>query len=159
MSVFYKLTQNKIANSKSNGKWFAHSARIGNMSWKQLCKHIATHGSVYTEDVCVGVGMKLLDCIMEKLGEGYTVKFGDMGTFYLALHSEGTDSVSEFNAAKHIYSCQLRFLPNKSKKDDVNLTSTGLMQRYDFADINTKIAGDAYEKKKEEQAEQDDVQP
>ena len=159
MSVFYKLTQNKIANSKSNGKWFAHSARIGNMSWKQLCKHIATHGSVYTEDVGVGVGMKLLDCIMEKLGEGYTVKFGEMGTFYLALHSEGTDSVSEFNAAKHIYSCQLRFLPNKSKKDEINLKSSGLMARYEFSDINTKIAGDAYEKKKEEKAEQDDVEP
>ena len=159
MSVFYKLTQNKIANSKSNGKWFAHAARIGNMSWKQLCRHVATHGSVYTEDVCVGVGMKLLDCILEKLGEGYTVKFGDMGTFYLELHSEGTDSVSEFNAAKHITDCYLRFSPNKSKRDDINLKSSGLMQRYAFADINTKIAGDAYEKKKEEEAEQDDVEP
>ena len=61
MSVFYKLTKNKIANSKSNGKWFAQTARIGNMTWKQLCRHIASHGSVYTEDVCIGVGTKLLD--------------------------------------------------------------------------------------------------
>ncbi len=159
MSVFYKLTQNKIANSKSNGKWFAHSARIGNMSWKQLCKHIATHGSVYTEDVCVGVGMKLLDCIMEKLGEGYTVKFGDMGTFYLQLRSEGTDNVSEFNAQKHITSCYLRFTPNKSKQDEVNLKSSGLMSRYAFTDINNYAAKEALDKKAEEKAEQDDVEP
>ncbi len=159
MSVFYKLYKNKIANSKSNGKWFARAANIGSISWKQLCKHIATHGSVYTEDVCVGVGMKLLDCIVEKLSEGYTVKFGDMGTFYLELHSEGTDSVSEFNAAKHINRCYLRLSPNKSKEADINLKSSGLMNRLQFADINTKISADAYEKKKEEAAEQDDVTP
>ena len=159
MAVFYKLYKNKIAKSKSNGKWFARAATIGNISWKQLCKHIATHGSVYTEDVCVGVGMKLLDCIVEKLAEGYTVKFGDMGTFYLELHSEGTDSVSEFNAAKHIKRCYLRLSPNKSKEADINLKSSGLMNRLQFADINTKIAADAFEKKKEEQAEQDDVKP
>ena len=149
--VFYKLTQNKQKGSVANGKWYARTAVIGRISWKELCRHIATHGSVYTEDVCVGVGMKILECVMEKLGEGYSVRFGDMGTFRLSLKSEGTESVSEFNAAHNIKGCYLRFLPNRSKRDAVDLSSPALRARFSFGDINSKMALAAALKKQEEE--------
>ena len=59
MGVFYKLSKNTIQNSKSNGKWFAHVVATGTMSYRELCRHISEHNSVYGEDVCLGVASKL----------------------------------------------------------------------------------------------------
>ncbi len=151
MGVFYKLKKNTIKGSKANGKWYAHIASTGTMSYEDLCKHIATHGSVYTEDVCIGVAKKLATCMLEMLLEGKKVEFGDLGTFYLACKSEGTEQVSGFSAAEHIGGLYLRFATNK--KRGALLDSKQLRKRTTVSDINSLSAKAAIDAKEaEEQA-------
>ena len=62
MSVFYKLRKCTIKNSKSKNKWFAHLAPIGTLSYRDICRHIAEHNSVYGKDVIQGVAYRLQEC-------------------------------------------------------------------------------------------------
>jgi len=40
------------------------------MSYHELVKHMSEHNSIYGEDVCEGVTIKLQSCILEQLLEG-----------------------------------------------------------------------------------------
>lgn len=150
MAVFFKLSKCSIANNKSHGKWFAHTASTETMSYRELCRHIAQHNSVYGEDVCLGVANKLASCIMEQLMEGKKVQFGELGTFYLQVKSKPSDDVSSFSAAEHVGNIFLRFAPSHTAFSD--FSSKTLRKRSRMVDINTLIAEDAYEELKTENA-------
>ena len=51
MPVFIKVSQNKIKDSKSFGKWYGRVATTKTMTYQELCKHMSEHNSVYGEDV------------------------------------------------------------------------------------------------------------
>ncbi len=57
--IFYLLKQNKVKNSKINGKWFAHGKTVEVLNTRKMAQHIAEHGSIYTPDVVFGVLEKL----------------------------------------------------------------------------------------------------
>ncbi len=46
----------------------------GTLSLADMAEHIMKHGSVYTEDVVIGVITKLKTCMQEMLADGYKVK-------------------------------------------------------------------------------------
>ena len=46
----------------------------GTLSLTDMAEHIMKHGTVYTEDVVIGVITKLKSCIQEMLSDGYKVK-------------------------------------------------------------------------------------
>ena len=46
----------------------------GTLSLNDMAEHIMKHGTVYTEDVVIGVITKLKSCIQEMLSDGYKVK-------------------------------------------------------------------------------------
>ena len=46
----------------------------GTLSLNDMAEHIMKHGTVYTEDVVIGVITKLKNCIQEMLSDGYKVK-------------------------------------------------------------------------------------
>jgi len=150
----YKLRQNMIKDLKMNAKRFAQPAYLKTISYKELCEHMAEHGTIYTKDICVGVGMKLLDCILEKVKEGYRVEFGDFGAFCLGIRSKGTDTVGEFSPSEHLVKIFLKFQANRSK--DSETISPILTSRVRLRDINSlaspaEIA--AREQERQEQAE------
>ena len=58
MPVFIKVSQNKIKDSKSFGKWYGRVATTKTMTYQELCKHMSEHNSVYGEDVCLGVNIQ-----------------------------------------------------------------------------------------------------
>ena len=157
MSILYKLSQNNIKDSKVNGKWFAHVANTGTMSYDDLCMHIAEHGSPYTDDICLGVGRRLMRCIEEQLLEGKKVQFGDLGTFYLALRSKGTDTVSEFSPVEHITGLYLRFAPNRSEK--WALTSKRMKGKARFGDVNDVASKAALDAKEQEKEDEEPIEP
>ena len=157
MPVFYKLRQNNIKDSKVNGKWFGRTVNTKTMSYLELCKHIAQHGSVYTEDVCVGVGMKLLDCLVEQLLEGKAVKLGDIGTFSIQVTSKGTDTVGEFSVAEHVIKKYIRFQANRAKDSETSaaaISKRARMSAITFLGSNAEY--DAYE---QEQQDQEPLEP
>ena len=54
----------------------------GTLSLYDMAEHIMKHGTVYTEDVVIGVITKLKSCIQEMLSDGYKVKLDGIGTLY-----------------------------------------------------------------------------
>ena len=154
--MYYKLRQNTIKDSKVNGKWFAQPAYLNTISYKELCEHMAEHGTIYTKDICVGVGMKLLDCILEKVKEGYRVEFGDFGAFCLGVRSKGTDTVGEFSPSEHLVKIFLKFQPNRSKGSET--ISPVLTSRVRLSNINTLASPAEIAAREQERQEQEETQ-
>ena len=59
----------------------------GTLRLTDMAEHIMKHGSIYTEDVVIGVITKLKSCMQEMLADGYKVKLDGIGTLYPVLTS------------------------------------------------------------------------
>ena len=141
MPVFVKVSQNKITDSKSYGKWYGRVVSSKTMTYQELCKHMSEHNSVFGEDVCLGVANKLQTCILEQLLEGKKVQFGELGTFYLSVKSTGTQKESDFNLGANIQGLYLCFAP--SRTDVNNLSSKMLKKKAAFMNIKDLIESKA----------------
>ena len=139
MPVFIKVTQNKIKDSKSFGKWYGHVATTKTMTYQELCKHMSEHNSVYGEDVCLGVANKLQFCMLEQLLEGKKVQFGELGTFYLTVKSTGANKEEDFNLGININGLFLCFAP--SRTDVNNLSSKMLKKKASFLNVKDMVFG------------------
>ena len=133
MPVFIKVSQNKITDSKSYGKWYGRVVSSKTMTYQELCKHMSEHNSVYGEDVCLGVANKLQNCMLEQLLEGKKVQFGELGVFYLSVKSTGTDEEKDFNLGININGLFLCFQP--SRTDVNNLSSKMLKKKATFMNV------------------------
>ena len=137
MPVFIKVSQNKIKDSKSFGKWYGRVATTKTMTYQELCKHMSEHNSVYGEDVCLGVANKLQNCMLEQLLEGKKVQFGELGVFYLSVKSTGTDEEKDFNLGININGLFLCFQP--SRTDVNNLSSKMLKKKATFLNVKDMV--------------------
>ena len=124
--LFYRMYQNTVNNEKTLGL-------------EALAEHIAHHGTVYTEDVVLGVLKKFSSCLLEMLYDSKKVKVDGLGTFYLSAASTGADSVDEFSA-DNIKRIRVRFLPEQVKQ---KLSSTRLRSEVSLLNIaNLTEVGD-----------------
>ena len=137
MPVFIKVSQNKIKDSKSFGKWYGRVASTKTMTYQELCKHMSEHNSVYGEDVCLGVANKLQNCMLEQLLEGKKVQFGELGVFYLSVKSTGADKEEDFNLGVNIQGLFLCFAP--SRTDVNNLSSKMLKKKASFLNVKDMV--------------------
>lgn len=139
MPVLYKLKKNNNRESNGYGKIYAKLVKLKTMTYKELCKHMSEHNSIYGEDVCSGVAIKLQNCILEQLLEGRKVEFGDLGTFYLSMKSAGADTEDDFNVNSDITGLYLRFTP--SRKDINDLSSKALKKKASFMNVKNLVNG------------------
>ncbi len=137
MPVFIKVSQNKIKDSKSYGKWYGRVANTKTMTYQELCKHMSEHNSVYGEDVCLGVANKLQSCMLEQLLEGKKVQFGELGVFYLSVKSTGAIKEEDFNLGININGLFLCFAP--SRTDVNNLSSKMLKKKASFLNVKDMV--------------------
>ena len=142
MSVLYKKYQNNNSKSRAYQKWYGKSVAMKTMSYRELVKHISEHNTVYGEDVCLGVANKLQKCILEQLMESKKVQFGELGTFYLSMSTEGAESKDKFAVGQNVKGLYLRFAP--SRTDINNLSSKMLKKTATFQDIEA-LAGTSEE--------------
>lgn len=141
MPVFIKVSQNKIKDSKSFGKWYGRVATTKTMTYQELCRHMSEHNSVYGEDVCLGVANKLQNCMLEQLLEGKKVQFGELGVFYLSVKSTGADKEEDFNLGVNIQGLYLCFAP--SRTDVNNLSSKMLKKKASFINVKDMVESKA----------------
>ena len=137
MPVFIKVSQNKITDSKSYGKWYGRVVSSKTMTYQELCKHMSEHNSVYGEDVCLGVANKLQNCMLEQLLEGKKVQFGELGVFYLSVKSSGAAEEKDFNLGVNINGLYLCFAP--SRTDVNNLSSKMLKKKATFLNVKDMV--------------------
>ena len=130
--IFYELRQNNNKDSASFGKFYAHTKAVETLNTRKLAKHIADHGSVYTEDVVSGVLTKAEACIVEMLLESKKVKLEGLGTFYLMAENKkgGAVSIDKFNPKTSFKGLHIRFLPDQG--DDAGLNSKDVLAKATF---------------------------
>ena len=107
-----KIGQERQKVKKTYGKIIYR----GTLSLNDMAEHIMKHGTVYTEDVVIGVITKLKSCIQEMLADGYKVKLDGIGTLYPTLTSEGVDDAKDFSAQENIVRVGVSFLADQSRK-------------------------------------------
>lgn len=159
MSVFYKLTQNTIKDSKVNGKWFAHAATIGTVGLDKVSEVIQRNCSMKRSDVNA-VLTELPEVMRDLMQQGYRVKLNGLGAFKIGLRSKGTDSVSEFNVKEHMKGSYVVFQPEGEYDSATGGRTKYLTRGISFADINSLAAKASLDaKEQEKQEEQGQVEP
>jgi len=140
--ILYEVYKNDIKDSESvmYGKWYARLKSIETMSMGKLAKHIAEHGSVFTEDVVEGVMKKFKTCLLEMLLESKKVKINGLGTFYLTAECTkgGADKEEDFNVNQHLAALHIRFLPDQTAED--NISSREFIKKAEFVNIKTLLS-------------------
>ena len=141
--ILYEVYQNDIKDSESAmyGKWYARLKSIETLSLTKLAKHIAEHGSVFTQDVVEGVMVKFKNCLLEMLLESKKVKIAGLGTFYLTAECEkgGAEKEADFNVNQHLKALHIRFLPDQTAED--NISSREFIKKAEFVNVKTLLSG------------------
>ena len=88
----------------------------GTLNLADMAEHVMKHGSVYTEDVVIGVITKLKTCMQEMLADGYKVKLDGIGTLYPVCTSEGVADAKDYSASENVTRVGIAFLADQSKK-------------------------------------------
>ena len=96
----------------------------GTLSLADMAEHIMKHGTVYTEDVVIGVITKLKSCMQEMLADGYKVKLDGIGTLYPKVTSKGVADAKDFSAQDDITRVGIAFLADQSKKSQYKASAT-----------------------------------
>ena len=130
--IIYDVYQNKNENNAAFGKYFGRIVHTETLNTRKLAKHIAEHGSVYTQDVVEGVLTKAEACIVEMLLESKKIKLEGLGTFYLMAENKkgGVLSIDKFNPKNSFKGLHIRFLPDQG--DEAGLNSKDVLAKATF---------------------------
>ena len=130
--IIYDVYQNKNELNVSYGKYFGRIVHTETLNTRQLARHIADHGSVYTQDVVEGVLTKAEACIVEMLLESKKIKLEGLGTFYLMAENKkgGAVSIDKFNPKTTFSGLHIRFMPDQG--DEAGLNSKDVLSKATF---------------------------
>ena len=130
--IIYDIYKNTNEASTSYGNYFGRIVHLETLNTRKLARHIAEHGSVYTQDVVEGVLTKAESCILEMLLESKKVKLEGLGTFYLMAQNKkgGATSIDKFTPKGSLVGLHIRFLPDSSS--DSQLNSKDMLQKATF---------------------------
>ena len=124
-TLLIKKYQNNNENMpKAYKKWYGRLIHRGTLGTSELAEHIMKHGTVYTEDVVIGVITKMKNCIQEMLADGYKVKLDGIGTLYPKVTSKGVADAKDFSAQDDITRVGISFLADQSKKSLYKASAT-----------------------------------
>ena len=127
----YNLRQLNNEHNNAHLLWFPRAVRHSTLSLRGLSDHIANHGSIYTNDVVVGVLTKFKDCLVELVAQGTAVKLDGLGTFYPSLESKGAESPVGYNIQDYLKGVHVRFLPEDCEDD--RITSRAMKTKVAFS--------------------------
>ena len=92
-------------------KYYASPQVSENISMSEFCKHIASHGSVYSRADIQSVLTQAVDCMREMLLDGKKIELGDLGSFNIGMSSKGTVTAEDFNPIHHIKEVHVNWTP------------------------------------------------
>ena len=140
MKLKIKKYTNNNKQSNAYGKTYGRIQHQQTLGTLDVAKHIQKHGSIFTQDVIVGVLQRFSLCIEELLQEGYKVKLDGLGTFYLAITSKGEEK-SENYSTDDILRVRIRFLADKSKAYDWSSTTQTTRATFSIIGLGTASGG------------------
>ena len=126
MSIFYRLHQNNMADSKMYGKWYGRAVHTSTTKLEQLADEIQANTTAKTADV-YAVPKELVNVVHRELLASHRVKIEGLGTFKATFSSAGADSAKEYNAKDCIKKFRIIFQPEYSR-DEFGHRTTHLLR-------------------------------
>lgn len=100
MAVNYVLTQKgNPGNPEAPKKFYAQAKSKGELTLRKLSKEIAEGSTTVSDTDVLAVLNDLTKVLKRHLDNGEIVRFGDFGTFQIAITSEGAETAEKFNAS------------------------------------------------------------
>lgn len=120
MSVLYRLSQNKMKDSKAFGKWFAQAVMTGTVDTDALAEIMQRNCTVKKADI-LAVITELIETMQDQLQDSKRVKLNGFGAFKIGIENAagGAATAAEFSAGKNIKGLHVLFQP------EVKTDSTG----------------------------------
>ena len=100
MAVSYVLTQKgNPGNPNAPKKFYAQAKASGELTLRKLSKEIAEGSTTVSDTDVLAVLNDLTKVLKRHLDNGEIVRFGDFGTFQVALTSAGAETAEKFHAS------------------------------------------------------------
>jgi len=114
MAIDYSVSGRPNPREKNEPKRYYASPQVSdNVTMDEFCRHIASHGSVYSRADVQSVLAQAVDCLREMLLDGKQVSLGDLGSFKIGLNSKGALVPEDFNPLHHIKSVHVNWTPGQ----------------------------------------------
>ena len=120
MSVLYRLSQNKMKDSKAFEKWFAQAVMTGTVDTDALAEIMQRNCTVKKADI-LAVITELIETMQDQLQDSKRVKLNGFGAFKIGIENAagGAATAADFSAGKNIKGLHVLFQP------EVKTDSTG----------------------------------
>ena len=100
MPVKYIIVPHKVPSKPDEPlKYYPRLKSSGEINLREIANDIAQESTVSPGDT-MAVIESLLQNIPRYLAQGYIVRLGELGSFYLSVQAEGSDSPEMVNASK-----------------------------------------------------------
>ena len=117
MAVTYVLTQKgNPGNPDAPKKFYAQAKGREEFTFRKLSKEIAEGSTTVSDSDVLAVLNDLTKVLKRHLSNGEIVRFGDFGSFQVAITSEGVDSEAKFNASL-VKGAKVTFRPGVDLKE------------------------------------------
>ncbi|MDR2816765.1 MAG: HU family DNA-binding protein [Proteiniphilum sp.] len=98
MAVTYVLVERgNPGNPEAPKKFYAQSKSSGELTLRKLSKEIAEGSTTVSDTDVLAVLNDLTKILRRHLGNGEIVRFGDFGSFQIALTSNGVETAEKFH--------------------------------------------------------------
>lgn len=117
MAVSYVILEKaNPQDRKAPKKFYAQAKSRGELTFKKLSKEIAEGSTTVSDSDVLAVLNDLTKVLRRHLENGEIVRFGDFGTFQIAISSEGAETEAKFNASL-IKKSKVAFRPGSDLKE------------------------------------------
>jgi predicted histone-like DNA-binding protein len=100
MAVNYVLVERgNPGNSQAPKKLYAQAKGSGELTLRKLSKEIAEGSTTVSDTDVLAVLNDLTKVLKRHLDNGQIVRFGDFGTFQVAVTSDGAETADKFHAS------------------------------------------------------------
>jgi predicted histone-like DNA-binding protein len=118
MALFYKKVQRgNPANPSAPKLWYPILKSLGLVKEKEVAKLLADETTLNPKEAEMTI-FQLLKVVVKLLLDGHTVQLGELGSFRLTIHSEGSETEEEVSANK-IRNVQIRFTPSSEVREQI----------------------------------------
>jgi predicted histone-like DNA-binding protein len=119
MALFFKKVQRVNPSNPTAPKlWYPILKSIGLVKEKQVVQLVADETTLNPKEAEMSL-FQFFKVIIRLLLDGHTVQLGELGSFRVTAHCEGSETEAEVNASK-IKSVHIHFTPSESLREQLN---------------------------------------
>lgn len=115
--IYSKIQRRNPLKPNEPAKWYPVLKTTKMIREKEVAKQIAEETTLNPKEAEMALS-QLQKIMIRTLLNGQSIQLGDWGSFYLSLHTDGSDTEAEATAAK-VKKINIRFTAGKELKDAI----------------------------------------